>query len=58
MSVPTVGGLVWDAYGYQYVFIGALGVAVTILFFTSLVRVPRKPAVEASMAVDQEVGEA
>jgi MFS family permease len=44
MSVPTVGGLVWDAHGYQYVFIGAAGVGLAVLVFSSLMRLPAQPA--------------
>jgi MFS family permease len=41
MSIPAVGGLVWMAYGYQYVFLGAAGVAVLMGIFSNLIRVPR-----------------
>jgi MFS family permease len=40
MSIPTLGGLVWIYYGYQYVFIGAAGVALLTLMAASLIRVP------------------
>jgi len=42
MSVPTFGGLAWDRYGYSYVFIAAAFVAVSIIVFTSMLRVPRR----------------
>ncbi|NCO91768.1 MAG: MFS transporter [Armatimonadetes bacterium] len=40
MSLPTLGGLVWDRYGYQWVFVGAACVALVMLVFTSRVRTP------------------
>ncbi len=43
MSIPTVGGLVWVIYGYQYVFLGAAVVAVLTLIATGFITVP-KPA--------------
>ncbi len=45
MSVPTVGGLVWMAYGHQWVFVGAAGIALLMCLLASLIRIP-KPQVE------------
>ena len=44
MSVPSLGGWVWDAYGYHWVFVGAAGVAMLVMVFASRVRVPRRRA--------------
>ncbi len=38
MSVPALGGLLWIAWGYQWVFICAAGVAVIMLVASSMVR--------------------
>lgn len=40
MSAPFVGGLIWEAWGYTWVFIGAAAVAVLMLIFSGLVHVP------------------
>ncbi len=40
MSVPALGGVVWMAYGHQYVFIGAAGVAVLIFVFSAMLTCP------------------
>ena len=40
MSIPTLGGLIWIFYGYQYVFIGAAGVALLTLIAAGFIRVP------------------
>jgi predicted MFS family arabinose efflux permease len=40
MSIPTVGGLVWIVFGYQYVFLAAAGLALITLVAASQVRVP------------------
>ena len=41
MSVPSLGGLIWIRYGYSWVFVGAAGVAVLMVIFTSMVRTDR-----------------
>ena len=47
MSIPTVGGIVWIFYGYQYVFIGAACIALLTLVASSFIRIPpRQPAQE------------
>ena len=38
MSVPSLGGLIWIRYGHSWVFVGAAGVAVLMVIFTSMVR--------------------
>jgi MFS family permease len=38
MSVPSLGGLIWVRFGYQWVFVGAACVAVLMLIFTSRIR--------------------
>lgn len=40
MSVPSLGGMLWAAYGYETVFMAAAGVAVLMAVFSSRVRVP------------------
>ncbi|MBT3294233.1 MAG: MFS transporter [Verrucomicrobia bacterium] len=42
MSVPAVGGLIWMRFGHHWVFLGAAGVAMAMLFFSSLIRVPQE----------------
>jgi len=39
MSVPALGGIMWMKYGHSSVFIGAAGVALLMLFFSSFVAV-------------------
>lgn len=51
MSVPTLGGIVWVLYGYQYVFIGAAGVACLNLIAASFVRIPSPAVVPAASDV-------
>ncbi len=40
MSLPWLGGWVWDTYGYRMVFVGAGFVAVLTLIFASMVKAP------------------
>ena len=47
---PTLGGLVWVIYGYQYVFIGAAVVAVLTLVATGFITVPRPGTSRISQA--------
>lgn len=49
MSIPTLGGLIWALYGYQYVFIGAAVVACLTLIATGFITIPR-PGTEKQMA--------
>jgi predicted MFS family arabinose efflux permease len=44
MSIPTLGGFVWVAYGYPYVFLGAAAIAVLNFVAASFVRAPRRSA--------------
>ena len=48
MSIPTLGGWVWDTYNYRWVFVGAACVALAMLAFASQVRTPGReiPAVQ------------
>ena len=50
MSIPTLGGLVWVLYGYQYVFVGAAVVAVLTLVTTGFISVPRPGSSRAGQA--------
>jgi predicted MFS family arabinose efflux permease len=43
MTIPILGGIVWEVYGYPYVFLGAAGIAVLNLIAASFVRVPARP---------------
>lgn len=38
MSIPSIGGLVWMGYGYEWVFVAAAGIALLMLFFTRMIR--------------------
>ena len=40
MSVPALGGYVWMAYGHEWVFVGAAGIAILMCIFSSRIRVP------------------
>jgi len=42
MSIPSLGGFVWMAFGFQYVFVGAACIALCNLIAASLVRVPKE----------------
>ena len=39
MSVPFLGGLLWAAFGYQYVFLAAAGIAILNLFLSRKIEV-------------------
>ncbi|MEI8242869.1 MAG: MFS transporter [bacterium] len=41
MSIPWLGGWVWEAYGYDKVFLGAAAVALAMFLFACRVQVPR-----------------
>ena len=41
MTVPAAGGLLWQARGYEAVFMAAGGVALLMTIFASMIRVPR-----------------
>jgi MFS family permease len=44
MSLPTLGGVIWQRYGYEWVFVGAVGVAMMIFWAASRIRTPDRPA--------------
>ena len=56
MSLPTLGGMVWDRFGYQWVFVGAAAVSLVNLGFAWLVRTPPSsgsaPVPEAPLEMD------
>jgi predicted MFS family arabinose efflux permease len=41
MSIPALGGVVWQLYGFGWVFVGAAVVAVITLVMASRIRVPK-----------------
>jgi hypothetical protein len=44
MSLPTLGGYVWVRYGHPWVFLGAGGIALLMMIFSALIRVPENGA--------------
>ncbi len=42
ISAALVGGVIWNVFGYQYVFLLGAGIALTSLYFSTQVRVPQK----------------
>jgi predicted MFS family arabinose efflux permease len=46
ISVALLGGLIWNAYGYQYVFLMGAVIAVINFFVALAVRVPEKQSIE------------
>lgn len=40
MSIPSVGGIMWMKYGHTSVFVAAAGIALLMLFFTRMIKVP------------------
>lgn len=40
MTIPALGGLVWELFGYQYVFVGAAVIALINLFMANRINVP------------------
>lgn len=50
MSIPTLGGMVWMLFGYQYVFMGAAGIALLNLLATSFIRTPPRVVKEEALA--------
>ena len=40
MSIPALGGLLWVSSGHSWVFIVAAGIALLMLVFTSMIRLP------------------
>jgi len=43
MSLPTLGGLLWIKYGHPWVFVGGGGIALFMILFSPLIRVPPRP---------------
>ncbi len=41
MSIPTAGGLLWITYGHSSVFVATAGVALLMVLFSSMIRVPK-----------------
>ena len=40
MTIPVAGGLLWASCGYQAVFLAAAGIAVLMLIFSAMIRLP------------------
>jgi hypothetical protein len=40
MSVPTLGGFIWMAYGHEWVFVGAAGIALLMCLSAARIRIP------------------
>jgi len=49
MSLPALGGWAWARYGHPVVFLGAAGVAVLMLVFSALIRVPARALMSAAV---------
>lgn len=49
MLVPSLGGFIWEAFGYQYVFIAAACIAIINLISAAHVKVPRAGALVSSV---------
>jgi hypothetical protein len=43
MSLPVLSGYIWEAYGFQWVFILAAGIAIVGFFVCLQIRVPDRP---------------
>lgn len=48
MFVPWIGGLIWNAFGYEYVFLGGAFIAVIIMILTSQIKIQNSIASENS----------
>jgi hypothetical protein len=44
MTIPSVGGLMWVAWGHSSVFLGAAGIALVMLVFAAMIRTPQTVA--------------
>ena len=55
MSIPAVGGLMWMKYGYSSVFAAAAGIAVIMLGFSSMIRLPGGASLPAPLAPVDEL---
>jgi MFS family permease len=40
MSIPSLGGIMWMRYGHTSVFVAAAGVALIMLFFARMIKIP------------------
>ncbi len=47
MVVPSLGGILWAAFGYQYVFVAAAGIALANLAVANRIRVPKAKTAQA-----------
>jgi len=43
MSIPALGGLAWQRFGFPYVFLGAAAIALGNLITVTFLRTPRRP---------------
>jgi hypothetical protein len=48
MSLPALGGLLWMRYGHPWVFLGGGAIALLMIVFSSMIRIPQRPAPEAA----------
>jgi len=55
MTLPILSGYIWDAFGYEWVFILAAGIAVAGFFLCLKIRVPA-PVISIRGAPDQRTG--
>jgi len=58
MTIPALGGLVWGAYGYQWVFVGSAAVAVITFFSAARIRLAPahlSPAALAEAALEETI---
>ena len=46
MSIPVLGGAAWMAFGFEYVFVGAAGIALSSSLVAAFVHIPDDPAQE------------
>ena len=54
IGIALVGGWIWSAFGFQYVFLLGVFIALANLAAAWLVRVPRAPAALPALAVSEE----
>jgi hypothetical protein len=45
MTIPALGGWLWEASGHRWVFVVAAGIAVAMMAFASRVRVGSHPTI-------------
>jgi MFS family permease len=56
MSLPWLGGAMWDKFGYGSVFLGSGVIAVLNVFASAMVRSPRRPAAPEAAALVEPAG--